>query len=205
MKLLFARHGISEANLLNEFSNRGLRHGLTETGREQASALAHKLTNELILAIYSSPLLRAVETSRILSDALGLSFQTTNALIEYDVGIYEGRSDEEGWRRYTEVVNEWMVNGNYHACMEGGESLNDIRARFLPFVKELVDLYRDQDGAVLLVGHGGTYRCMLPLLLDNVSFAFSLANTIGNTQYVAAELRDGKLVCTSWCGATSFE
>ena len=42
MKLYFVRHGESEANLLHELSNRGLRHGLTDLGREQAGLLAEE-------------------------------------------------------------------------------------------------------------------------------------------------------------------
>jgi len=33
MRLNFVRHGESQANLLEIFSNRGLKHGLTERGR----------------------------------------------------------------------------------------------------------------------------------------------------------------------------
>jgi broad specificity phosphatase PhoE len=33
MRLYFVRHGESKANLLEIFSNRGLKHGLTERGR----------------------------------------------------------------------------------------------------------------------------------------------------------------------------
>ena len=47
MWIYFVRHGESEANLLNEISNRGLKHGLTERGRAQASALAETLRLEL--------------------------------------------------------------------------------------------------------------------------------------------------------------
>ena len=40
MRLYFVRHGESEANLLHEFSNSGLKHPLTLTGVAQAQALA---------------------------------------------------------------------------------------------------------------------------------------------------------------------
>jgi broad specificity phosphatase PhoE len=43
MMLYFVRHGESEANTLGVISNRGLRFGLTDTGRQQAAALAEKL------------------------------------------------------------------------------------------------------------------------------------------------------------------
>ncbi len=32
MRIFFVRHGESEANILNEFSNRGLKHSLTPEG-----------------------------------------------------------------------------------------------------------------------------------------------------------------------------
>lgn len=40
MRLLFARHGESEANVDRVFSNRGWGHPLTPAGREQARVLA---------------------------------------------------------------------------------------------------------------------------------------------------------------------
>ena len=43
MKMLFVRHGESETNVLNVFSNRDLKHGLTEKERGQAAALVKKL------------------------------------------------------------------------------------------------------------------------------------------------------------------
>lgn len=41
--IYFVRHGESEENILKVFSNRGLKHGLTEKGREQVESLAEKL------------------------------------------------------------------------------------------------------------------------------------------------------------------
>ena len=43
MKLYFARHAESEANIKHIISNRGLPHPLTERGRTQAEDLAKKL------------------------------------------------------------------------------------------------------------------------------------------------------------------
>ena len=52
MRLYFVRHGESEANLLQEFSNRGLKHGLTPTGVRQATALAEALRGLQVAKIY---------------------------------------------------------------------------------------------------------------------------------------------------------
>lgn len=97
MRIYFVRHGESQANLLHEISNRGLQHGLTRQGREQALTLARHLQSLSIACIYSSPLLRAIETSILIANQLGLDYEVVAALREYDCGIVEGRSDEVGW------------------------------------------------------------------------------------------------------------
>jgi len=47
MRIVFARHGESEANLVGLFSNRGWKHPLTPHGRQQALELANHLTTEV--------------------------------------------------------------------------------------------------------------------------------------------------------------
>ncbi len=99
MRLYFVRHGESEANLLNEFSNRGLKHGLTQ----QAHALAQSLRSIPVTALFSSPLLRARQTAEILARELGVAYQMTDALREFDCGLLEGKMDAESWQRYWKV------------------------------------------------------------------------------------------------------
>jgi broad specificity phosphatase PhoE len=200
MKLYFVRHGESEANLLWEFSNRGLKHGLTDKGREQAKSLAQTLNGITIVKMFSSPLLRAVQTAQILSRELGVPYEITDALREYDCGILEGRSDEASWQIYSDVLNEWLYHSRWEKRIEGGESFLDIKGRFVPFIESLVREYRGFPDGIVLVGHGGTYRCMLPLVLINVDFRFTLEHHITNTGYVVAELRPKGLVCLEWCG-----
>ncbi len=201
MRLYFIRHGESEANLLNEISNRGRKHGLTAKGEAQVRALADELRAEDVRAIFASPLLRAEQSAEILAGPLGLPFQTTPALSEYDMGVLEGRSDQEAWRAYKTLLHDWVLRGDWDARVEGGESINDIRARFVLFVKRLRAEYTETGGALLLVGHGGLYRCMLPLVLDGISFEFALEHTVGNADYVLAEPNGPHLVCRRWSNA----
>ena len=198
MRIYFARHGESEANLLHVFSNRGVKHGLTARGRAQAAALADRLAGERFVAAYASPLLRATETADILSARLGVPYTTTPALTEYDVGRWEDDSSAEGWAEYHRVLTEWMERGNPDARVGGGESYRDMQARFTPFVESLRPAHAADDGAVLLIAHGGLYRCMLPLVLRNISAAFALEHTLGNAAYVLAESRGAALVCLRW-------
>ena len=61
MKVLFTRHGESEANVQQIFWNQPGKYGLTNRGKEQAQALADTLTRITFSALYCSPVLRAVE------------------------------------------------------------------------------------------------------------------------------------------------
>ncbi len=200
MKLYFARHGESEANLLRVFSNRGLKHGLTEKGRAQARILAQTLQSTAVTRLYSSPLLRAAQTAEIVAEVLGLNYEITDALREYDCGVWEGRSDDAGWEEYERVLAAWIEGGDWKARMEGGESFDDMRVRFVPFVERLVQQHGDSSIGFGLIGHGGLYRCMLPLVLENIDHDFALKHLIGHTGLVVAEQQAGRLICTAWDG-----
>jgi probable phosphoglycerate mutase len=200
MKLYFARHGESEANLLRMFSNRGVKHGLTEAGRAQARTLAQVLQPASVTRLYSSPLLRAVQTAEIVAELLGLKYEITDALREYDCGVWEDRSDAAGWEEYERVLAAWIERGDWKERMEGGESFDDMRVRFVPFVERLVEQYGDSPTGFGLIGHGGLYRCMLPLVLENIEHDFALKHSIGHTGLVVAEQQGGRLICTAWDG-----
>lgn len=204
MRFYFVRHGESEANLLNVFSNRGIQHPLTLRGREHVEALAHKLLDVRFSAFYSSPLLRATQSADILSARLGLPYTTTSALTEYDVGVLEGRSDPESWQRYYQVRDTWLLDHGWGERIEGGESLEEIRDRFMPLMKRIGQAAPEFRSAVLLLGHGGLFACVLPLLLANVDTRWALRRGLGHTEYILVETRGEEYVCLQW-GDTVLE
>jgi broad specificity phosphatase PhoE len=198
MTFYFVRHGESEANRLHEISNRGLKHGLTEHGRAQARALADSLRERDIRYVYASPLLRAQQTADILAHELGAAVQTTDALREFDCGVAEGRSDADAWALYASAEAEWRRE-RWASRIDGGESVIDMAARFEPFVEGLFVQSRASAGGVVLVGHGGLYRWMLPRVLANVDLAYAWAHSITYTGAIVAAISAGALVCTAWC------
>jgi len=199
MRILFVRHGESQANVDQVFSNRGWQHPLTANGRQQAHLLAETLAAQSATAIYTSPLQRAVETAQILAERLNLPFEIEPALIEYDVGIHEGhRYDEQGAADcYQNIARQW-ADGNLDARMPQGESCREIHARFRPFIQRLIDRFAATDSAILLVGHGGTYRHALPAILPNLDCATTMSTGLDNTAYAEAEFHAGALRCVRW-------
>lgn len=202
-RLYFIRHGESIANLLGVFSNRPPSYPLTETGIAQAQALAARLRGLHIAGIWASPLLRAQQTAEILAEALGHAYQTSKALREYDCGILEGRTDEAAWRLYHEVSDAWMLRQEWERRIPGGESLRDIAERLAPFVESLLQAHTAESGALLLVAHGGLYRCVLPVLLTNISWAFADAHRLDYAEVVIARVGSQGLQCERW-GDISF-
>ena len=137
MKLYFARHGESEANVQQIFWDQPHGYGLTDRGREQAQALADSLADVEFSALYCSPILRAAQTAQIVGRRLNLTPEIEDALRERASGILEGQkitpeNRSWGWQ----VTQQWM-HGNHDARIEGGESYNDLVARFMPFIRRL--------------------------------------------------------------------
>ncbi len=197
---IFARHGESEANRLHEFSNRGLKHGLTELGFRQAAQLGETVSAYPVKRIYCSPLLRARQTAEIIGARLDIQPQIADALIEFDTGVLEGKSDPESWRAFNEIFLDWLLHKNYSRQFAGGDSFEAIRDRFLHFIQSLPPMNDAPDQALLFIGHGGTYLCVLPLILKNIDFEFVSRHYLSHTGMVIAENQNGELICRLWDG-----
>ncbi len=201
-KLYFVRHGESTANILGVFSNQGYKHPLTEKGIQQAEELANELSGLKVEQIYSSPIMRAEQTARILSSSLAAPIELSEALREWDVGIYEGTTDPVGWELHAQVWDDWSLHQKYDSKMPGGEDFYDVRKRFVPFIEGLIGSNHHKEQNLLLVSHGGLYMVMLPVIFKNVSYAISRQYKFPNTGYAVAETRPEGLFCISWCGMT---
>jgi broad specificity phosphatase PhoE len=205
LSLFFVRHGESEANLRHEFSNQGLRHPLTPTGRAQVDALATRLADRRVDRVYSSPILRASQSAELLSERLGVAFEVVEALREYDVGRFEGTTDAEHWAEYDRVVRGWLLEGDRELRTGGGESLTEIQARFGGFVRSLPGRW-PEGGNLVLLSHGGLFRVALPDVLSNVGPRFAFEHVLDHVTWVQATfMNDGSLRCDEWAGTTPGE
>jgi probable phosphoglycerate mutase len=201
MKITFTRHGESQANVLHEISNRGLKHPLTPTGRMQTAELAIILQDQGVTRLYSSPVLRAIETTVILAERLGVDYEVVEALREYDVGELEGRSDAGAWQAMEELGKTWLYQHQFDERVPGGESFNDLLKRFLPFIEGLIQEYGSGEAHLVCVAHGGVYWMMLSQVLGNVDLALiHKQGGFGHTDWITAELTASGLVCTAWNG-----
>ncbi len=200
LQLYFVRHGESEANLARVISNRDLPHALTAKGQAQAATLAQTLAPAGVRKIYASPILRARQTGEILGRALNAPVEMADGLREPDCGIAEGRGDADAWELQRQVMQAWLGEENLDARIEGGESFNEARARFVALIDHVLAAHRADDGGVVLIGHGGIFSLMLPLVLPGIDRVMALHYPIGNTAFALVEVTPAGLRCRNWFG-----
>lgn len=126
---------------------------LTAQGRRQAEALRAPLHAWQFALVLSSPLQRALETSRLAG--YGTNAQVRPELMEWDYGRYEGRTSRQilgenpGW-------SLWRDGG------PDGESPADVGRR----VDRVISEVRQTAGDVLIFAHGHVLRVLTARWLD---------------------------------------
>jgi broad specificity phosphatase PhoE len=174
---------------------------LTPAGRQQAAALANTLQDQSVTRIYTSPVLRAIETAIILAGQLEVDYEVIDALREYDMGVREGCSDPGVWQVWFAVLEAWKNQARWGERVEGGESFHEVRQRFVPFIERLIQEHGKNEAHLVCVGHCGLYQMMLPQVLSNVDEAFiARQGGFSYTACIMTELTPSGLACTSWNG-----
>jgi probable phosphoglycerate mutase len=131
-------------------------------GREQATRLALRLSEEEIAAAYASPLGRAAETARILARPHRLEVELMPELREISHGRWEQMTRREVDERFPDEAAAWN-DDPYTFAPEGGESGLAATARALPAILEIVRRHPGQ--RVIVVSHKATIRLLLSSLL----------------------------------------
>jgi broad specificity phosphatase PhoE len=143
--------------------------------------------------------LRAIETTVIIADRLGVEYEIDDALREYDVGYLEGRSDEGAWQIWQELFDSWTKEQRWEQRIKGGETFLQVRERFVPFIERLIRHHQGTDDGLVCIAHGGLYWMMLPLVLANVDTEFiEQRQGFSHTTTVTSRLTGDGLVCTKW-------
>lgn len=143
MKIIFVRHGESEANAALVVG--GPDSPLSEVGVEQARLTGMKLKDQGIAQIISSPYLRAQQTAEIIAGELGIPvdhIKVVEELHERRMGLLEDKP-----KRHS---TEYFV----HNDMEHGfESHYEVIERVKTALRKIEQIAGGSDGTTLVVGH----------------------------------------------------
>lgn len=147
-RILLIRHGETDWNRIHRFQGRS-DLPLNQKGREQARALALALKHEPIIAIYSSPLVRAIETARLIKMFHpSTPFFEEEALIEMDLGDFDGMEAKRWAAQFRDFRKVWRENPA-SVKMPGGESLKDVQSRAIDTLERITKIY--PPGSTLLI------------------------------------------------------
>lgn len=140
------RHGETEWSAAKRHTGR-TDIALTPTGERQAAALRRSLAGRRFALVLCSPLRRARDTCRLAGYGDGAS--VTDDLLEWDYGIYEGKTTQEmrleqpGWSIWKTSVAE-------------GESIEQVGRRAQRVIQQALAV----DGDVALFAHAHILRIL---------------------------------------------
>lgn len=175
-KLYFTRHGQTIWNVENKVCG-ATDIALTDLGHQQAIELGQKLREQKlpIDEILASPLVRAKETARHISEVTGIPMRVEELLREQNFGKYEG-----GARNAEDFLE---AKKNFVDHFETGESMLELAKR----IYTLLDWAKQQDKTFLFVAHNGIARVVQ-----------SYFNDMTNEEYASYKIKNCELKEYEW-------
>lgn len=154
MKVFVIRHGLTELNK-KKVVNGQIDEPLAPEGVKQAKA-ALSFIPQTIKQIYTSPLLRAQQTAKIVNSKLKKPIQIQDELTEIHMGSLAGYSWLSMENGLELKKKHRSIEFDYRP--QGGESAIQVKKRIVKFLKKIQGKYQDYE--VLIVTHGGIIRLL---------------------------------------------
>lgn len=181
--LYIIRHGQTELNSRSALQGRS-DYPLNPAGISQAEAAAKRLRAQGIAfdRVFSSPLIRAIQTARIV--APGLEPVVDERLIEMDYGPFEGADLTRPAPELATFFKDFVHN----PAPEGMEPLASVVGRAAAFIEDI----RHLPGNTLISTHAIAMKGLLEVLTPDSGGAY-WSKYIGNCTVYAAESIAGML------------
>ena len=166
-QLVLLRHGESQWNLENRFTG-WVDVPLSPKGEEEAREAGQKLQAFRFDCAFTSVLMRAQNTLRIVLEEIGqtgIPIKEDKALNERMYGELQGLNKAETAKKFgDEQVKIWRRS--FDVPPPGGESLKDTAERVLPYYESQIRPELLANKTVLVVAHGNSLRSLVMRLED---------------------------------------
>lgn len=129
---------------------------LNATGLRQASELAAVLREHPLTSLYTSPVLRAVQTTEIVAASRSIAVQEEGRLREIGVGDWAGRFWQELDHEPARLT--WYTHPQ-QARFPNGETLEEVQQRAVSAVQDA--LTQHPAGTLAFVSHGDVLRALV--------------------------------------------
>ena len=190
-KLFIVRHGETVWNRQGRIQGH-TDVGLSDRGLEQARLLGRRLEPVTFDAAYASDLSRASETVSLVLNGREVPIFPTPRLREYHKGAFEGMTEPELRASFPDEYPGYIAK-DLDYSPEGGESTRQVSTRMTEVMNEIKESHLGD--TVLVVGHGGSLRAAMMVLLGmpmDANWRFVFGNctlTIVDTYHDNAVLR----------------
>lgn len=151
MKIYVVRHGQTDYNINGLFQGRK-DIPLNSVGIKQAEETAQKFKNIPVDIILVSPLTRAKETAKYISNVTGIKPVIEQDLIERNFGDMEGKPNREDCN----IKMLLDYEKNYNIC--NVEPIQSLFKRVSDCLDKIIDKYMGKN--VVLVTHGGVAQAI---------------------------------------------
>lgn len=162
LELIIVRHGQSEGNRDRMFTGHGP-SPLTARGREEARAVARRIAEKPVDALFSSDLPRAVQTAEPIAELTGVPIIQDLSLREKHFGDLTGMRFADLEAQHPDVWRGLLAR-DPRFQPPGGESHHECRARMSGFLARL--FASRSSGRVVLVSHGVAINHLLYSLMS---------------------------------------
>lgn len=168
MKIYFIRHGETLWNTLKIFQGTS-NSPLTSLGKLQAKKLGERLKDIKFTRFYSSPMGRAIETSKGILEGRNDDIYTMKEFREISVGDMEGIEREKFIKNNPEEFHNFFYNPkDYDPSSFNGETYPELIKRVQEGLDKIIENH-EKDDVVALVTHGVTLKAILKIV-KNLSF-----------------------------------
>ncbi len=144
--IIMVRHGQARNNVERKLAGRMDGVPLTPEGVRQARHAAKMLASAGVSAIYSSPIERAAETARMISEECGVPVTIDERLTEIDMGKFTGMTFEEVVSGHDDIFAKFY-GGDVEIAHKGVETFEQVRRRVTGIVSEVLSGGGDADGS----------------------------------------------------------
>lgn len=162
--VILMRHGQAENNVSRTLVGRHIEAHLTEQGRQQAADAAKQLKTIKIDKVFVSPVIRAVETAKIVCETLGMDFEIDERLYEIELGKLVGMNYEEVTTKYGDLFVRFYTERDPVLEQFGVEAFSAVKQRIKSFLDDALDKHGTSN--VLTVTHLDPIKAALATLLD---------------------------------------
>lgn len=162
--VIFMRHGQAENNVSRTLVGRHIEAHLTEQGKMQAADAAKQLQTIKIDKVFVSPVIRAVETAKIVCEILGMDFEIDERLYEIELGKLVGMNYEEITTKYGDLFLRFYTESDPVLEHFGVETFASVKQRVKSFLDDALENYGGSN--VLTVTHLDPIKAALATVLE---------------------------------------